>query len=55
MRPHAVLLAALERLLYLIRGGGQKYLYLLDQFKVRWRPVCPPGPVEHVVQVREEG
>lgn len=54
MRPHAVLLAALERLLYLIRGGGQKYLYLLDQFKVRCQPLHPPGVVEHIVQVREE-
>lgn len=33
VRPEPVLLAALERLLDLTRGGGQKYLYLLDQFK----------------------
>lgn len=33
VRPEAVLRAALQRLLDLIRKGGQKYLYLLDQFK----------------------
>lgn len=40
VRPEAVLRAALERLLRLIRAGDQKYLYLLDQFKVR--PLLQP-------------
>lgn len=35
VRPEAVLGAALDRLLRLVRAGQEKYLYLLDQFKVR--------------------
>ena len=48
VRPEPVLQAALERLLRLVRGGDQKYLYLLDQFKVgrQRRPSkSPPRPV----------
>ena len=34
VRPEPVLAAALDRLLRLVRAGQEKYLYLLDQFKV---------------------
>jgi hypothetical protein len=40
VRPESVLGAALDRLLRLIRAGQEKYLYLLDQFKVRALGLC---------------
>lgn len=40
VRPEAVLAAALDRLLRRIRAGQEKYLYLLDQFKVRCSWCC---------------
>ena len=42
-----MLAAALDRLLRLVRAGQEKYLYLLDQFKVcKSAPGVLPCPTE---------
>jgi hypothetical protein len=47
VRPEGVLAAALDRLLRLVRAGQEKYLYLLDQFKVcETAPGVLPCPME---------